>query len=263
MSKLTQRLKTHRFAMLAFSVSLLGIMAGAAVDWSGKANNSYERHTQETIPVRITSQTSAVRVVSIEREPLGSDSILAVKLQNTSEKDIKAYTIASGKSWVTTSYFLDEESFAHGAIVIKIIPLPSDSSQDLKVPISGKELSITAVYFEDGTGDGVSRYVSALADQYDGTRDQASRILSCLSGLSSTPGQEWAVAACEAEALRLPVKMEGKSSDYEGGLENTKREVLRQLKDIKEKAQAFHLTEAADRQKKITRILQRLANTSR
>ncbi|MBC8028633.1 MAG: hypothetical protein H7Z16_00850 [Pyrinomonadaceae bacterium] len=263
MSKLTQRLKTHRFATLAFSMALLGILAGAMLNWSGKANNSYERHRQETIPVRITSQTSAVRVVSIERVPLGTQSMLAVKLQNTSGKEIKAYTIASGKTWVTTSYFLDEESFAPGAIIIKHIPLPSDAPQDFNLLLNGTEFSVTAVYFADSTGDGVSRYVSALADQHDGIRDQANRILPCLRGLSSTVGQELAVAACEGEALRLPVKMDGKSSDYEGGLENAKREVLRHLKDIKEKVQAVHLTEALGRQEKITRILQRLAETSR
>lgn len=125
--------------------------------------------------------------------------------------------------------------------------------------MNGPQFTVTAAYFADGTGDGVSLYVSRIADQHAGIRDQASRILPCLRGLSSASEQR--LATCEAEALRLPVKMDGKSSDYEGGLEDARREILSQLNYIKEKTRTALLTEAVEKQAKVTRLFQGLVDT--
>jgi hypothetical protein len=165
---------------------------------------------------------------------------------------------------MTRNYFLGEESFAPGAIENQFVPLSSDTSQDLKIKFaSGNELTIAAVLFADGKGDGAPLDVSRLTEKYAGMRDQAARILPCLRGLSLSPGakHEVALAACEDEALRLPLKMDGRSSDYGSGLEDVQQGVLNQLKEIKERIRATQPNEAAAKQEKVTRILQRLAES--
>ena len=263
MAKLTQRLKTHRFAVLALSAALLGILAGVLIGWPGKARHFDSDQNGQTIEPIIKSKTLAVRVLGSERTSLGDNSIWFVKLQNTSGRDIKAYTIASGKTWVTKNYFLGEQSLASGAVENQIIPLSSGPSHDISLG-TGKEFTITAVFFADGTGDGDSRFVFMLSEKYAGMRDQANRILPCLRGLASTfgPNQESALEECEAETLRLPLKSNGRSADYEDGLESAQRELLNQLNDIKEKIRSNNLSDAANKKDKITKIFQDLARPS-
>jgi hypothetical protein len=198
MLKLTQLFKTHRFSTLAFSVALLGILAGVVFGWSGKA----QKKRQEGTSPKVTSTISAIRVVSAELTSVGSSNVLVVKLQNTSNQDIKAYTIASGKALMTSNYFLTEGSFAAGSTIDQLIPIASDANY--KVPMNGKEVTVAAVFFADGTGDGVPVHVASMADLYAGTRDQAKRILPCLLKLSLTSES---LSACEVEARNLPVKM--------------------------------------------------------
>lgn len=63
--------------------------------------------------------------------------------------------------------------------------------------------------------------------------------------------------ACEAEARDLPLKMNGKSSDDESGLEFTKDHILRRLEEIGEKTEA-NLPEASEKQEKVTKIFKEL-----
>lgn len=263
MTKLAQRLKSHRFAILAFSAVLLGILAGILIGWPGKARHFDSGQNAQTIEPVIKSRTLAVRVLGTERTSLGDNSMLSIKLQNTSGRDIKAYTIASGKAWVTRNYFLGDQLFAAGAVENQIIPLSSRGSQDIAF-VPGKEFTITAVFFADGTGDGDSVFVSRLSEKYAGMRDQAHRILPCLRGLASTfgPNQESALEECEAETLRLPLKSNGRSTDYEDGLESAQRELLEQLNDIKEKVRSNNLSDAANKKEKITKIFQDLTRPS-
>jgi hypothetical protein len=254
MFKLTQLFKTHRFSALALSVTLLGVLAGVVVGWSGKAQKQKQEIASPASPT-VTSRISAVRVVSAEPTSVGSSNVLVVKLQNTSDKDIKAYTISSGKALMTTNYFLMEESFAAGSTIDLIIPISSGA--DYKVPMNGKDVTVAAVFFADGTGDGVTPLVTSMADVYAGTRDQAKRILPCLE--KSTLTSE-SLSVCEAEARDLPVKMNGKSSDYESGLEFTKIGLLSRLDQIKENA---NLSEASEQQEKVTRIFRALTDGSK
>jgi len=253
MPKLTQLFKTRRFSALTLSVTVLGIGAGAVLGWTGKA----QKQKQEGTSPRITSRISAITVVSAELTSIGTSSVLVVKLQNTSAKDIKAYAISNGKGLMTSNYFLTEESFAAGTTIDKIIPLTSDANY--QVPMTGKDIAVAAVFFADGTGDGVSPYVSSMADVYAGTRDQAKRILPCLEKLSLTADS---LAACEAEAHDLPVKMNGRSSDYETGLEIARNNILSRLDEIKEKTGA-NFSEATAKQEKVTKIFRDLVDTSK
>lgn len=246
--------------MLAFSAALFGVLAGVVFGWPGKAKDN-SLQIPPTIEPTIVSKTSAIAVLQAELTTLGSNQLLTVKLQNVSGRDIKAFSIANGKSWMTRNYMLTDESFVAGATHNQIIPVTADGIQGLKS--NGKNFTIAAVYFADGKGDGLPVYVSRLADQWAGIRDQASRILPCLSGLSRRTPSQRSQSACESEALNLPVKADGMSSDYEGGLENAKREVLSQLKVAREEAKANRFVEAAAKEEKLTRRFQELAGSKR
>lgn len=258
MVKVAAALRAHRLATTAVVLGFVGILTGAALGWSGKFKY------RQGPDVLIVSKTVAVTVLWAEKTMLGTAPILAVKLQNTSGKAIKAFTISSGKTWVTQSYFMIEESFAPGTIVNQFIPLSSDASQDYKITFgNGREISVSAVFFADGTGDGDSHYVRMLADQRAGIRDQANRILPHLRQLSSKSvlDPDQALTTCEAEILRLPTKQDRQASgDYETGLEDAQRELLNRLNEIKEEKRTHRLPEAAAKQEKLTRVFQSLAN---
>lgn len=234
-------LRTHRFATLAFSVALLGVLAGAGLGWTRQQRRQPVRDVNAP---KIASRTPSVRIVSSNQTVLGDTSFVVVKLENTTDKDIKSYSIGSGKSWMTRNYVLTDESFAAGSTIDQMIPL---QSQDMKIALT--DFTVAAVLFADGTSDGLPVFASRLTELHKGMRDQASRILPCLQGSSSKK-----LAACESEANNLPTKLEGKSPDYADGLEHVRRKVLSELSDIKEKSRTS-FTEASEKQEKVTRIL--------
>lgn len=134
----------------------------------------------------------------------------------------------------------------------QFIPL-LDPDSDLKIPLNGPQFIVAAAYFADGSGEGLPLYVSRIADKHDGMREQARRILPCLLRLPAK------ATTCEAEAESLPTNMDGKSSDYESGLRDAKREILSQLHEIKEKTKASNFVEVVEKQEKVTRLFEELA----
>jgi hypothetical protein len=260
MNNFTRNLKTRRFAVIAVSVTVLGILFGAVVGRSGPAG-LFSRRVAQKDELRVTNKTSAIRVVGMHQRSMGKNEVLFVAVQNISDRNIKAYTIARGKAWVTKSYLLSEESFAPNAIEEQIIPLTSGafSAGD------EKEFSVTAVLFEDGNGDGDAIFLSRLSETHAGMRDQADRLLPCLERLASARefDQKPVLSACESEAVRMPVAGTGRSSDYENGLQNVQREILTQLTDIKDKVDSRNFADATSKKDKVTRIMKHLASPSR
>jgi hypothetical protein len=177
-------------------------------------------------------------------------------LQNNSGKAIKALTIRTGKTWVTKNYLLIEESFATGTVLNQTIPPFSESQVD------GREITLAAVLFADGTAEGDSHYAQMLLDQRAGMRDQARRIIKTLRALSgsSESDQEKSMESCEAEILRMPLKRDGASADYEEGLLNSQKWLLNHISEIKAQRRSNHLAEAQAKQEKLTRVFESLIN---
>ena len=134
-------LRAHQFVRIVLCVAVFGVLVGVVFGLQREARVEPSLPSREP---RIIS-TPAIRVFSAERRSLGNASVLAVKLQNTSSKDIKAYSISSGKTWMTISYFLTNDSFAAGTVIDQFIPLPPDS--DFKIPLNGKQFIVAAAYF--------------------------------------------------------------------------------------------------------------------
>src|SRR6185503_14820878 len=123
MVRIPQRLQTRRFAISLTIVLLLGLTVGSVI---GTSKLPFWAKAQDGLPL-VTSATSAIRVVALQPTTVGESRILEVSLQNVSAKTIKAYSVGSGKAWVTRSYYFSETVFAPNAIETQIIPLDSTS----------------------------------------------------------------------------------------------------------------------------------------
>lgn len=249
MLSLTQTFRTRRFVFLAFSVLAAGAIVGAVVGSTGKAPLFFKTQTSDPI---VTSRTSSVRVVGVERIT-GDMPILKVRLQNLSTKNIKTYMLSSGKSGITKDFSFTE-LFAPNAIDMEMIPLSAPNFGG-----SIKEFAITAVLFEDDTADGEGIPVFWLKERHDGLRDQGARLLSCLQRTSSSSTQlEQDLSLCESEAKRLSLK--GRSPGYEEGLQQAQQDFLLRLDEMKNKAHTNDLTEAVKQRNQTIRILQKLVH---
>lgn len=250
MTGFPQRLKTPRFAVSLIVVLLLGAVVGAVIGTSGKVPGA--ETNQEDLPL-VTSGTSAIRIVALQRTALGNSPILNVSLQNTSTKTITAYSVGSGKGWVTRSYYFSETAFLPNAIENQIIPLSSPSFK-----ASSRQFTITGVLFEDGSTDGQAIPALRLRENWLGVRDYISHLLPCLHQLPLTLAahHEAAVVQCQNEMGKWSPK--GRSSDFEDGFQNARRESSDRLSEIKNEIQAGNLSDAAKHRDKIISILETL-----
>ena len=248
MTRFPQRLRSRRFAVSLIIVLLLGVVVGTVIGTSGKVPVAISG--QEDLPL-VTSGTSAIRVVALQRTAIGKSPILNVSLQNTSSKTIKAYSVGSGKGWVTRSYYFSETAFLPNAIDSQIIPLGSPSFST-----SAREFTVTGVLFADGTTDGQAISAFRLRENWSGVRDYASHLLPCLRQLPPTLAADHkaAIVQCEAEMGRWSTK--GKSSDFEDGYQNARRESLNRLNEIKDEIKEGNFSDAAKHRDKIISILE-------
>jgi hypothetical protein len=249
MARFPQTLRTRRFAVSLTAVLLLGVIAGTVIGTSGKVPTLLS--AQDDLPL-VTSATSAIRVVALERTTIGKSAILNVSLQNISPKTIKAYSVGSGKGWVTRSYYFSETAFPSNGIETQIIPLDSASFK-----AAGREFTVTGVVFEDGSTDGQAVSVFRLRENWLGSRDYMSQLLPCLHRLPATlAGQDEAVLGdCETEAGKRSAKE--KSADYEEGFQNAQRESSNQLREVRSKIHSGDFFAAAKQRDRIVKILEK------
>jgi hypothetical protein len=248
MTRFPQHLRTRRFAVSLTVVVLLGLVVGTVIGNSGKVPVYVT--AQDDLPL-VTSATSAIRVVALQRTTIGNSPILNVSLQNISSKTIKAYSVGSGKSWVTRSYHFSETAFPPNGIETQVIPLDSISFR-----AASREFTVTGVLFDDGSTDGQTIPVFRLREHWLGLRDYASQLLPCLHQLPSTLRAEDEAALVDCETKIGKWSPRGRSSDYEDGIQNARRESLTQLREMKSKIHSGDLIDAAKRRDKIVKILE-------
>jgi hypothetical protein len=248
MAKFPQRLKTRRFAVSLTLTLLLGTLVGTVIGTSGEPPVSLT--PQDGLPL-VNSATSAIRVVGLQRTSIGKTPILNVSLQNISAKPINAYSVGSGKGWVTSSYYFSETAFAPNGIETHVIPLDSISFR-----AASREFTVTGVIFEDGSTDGQAIPAYRLREHWLGLRDYASRLLPCLHQLPSTLGaqDETGLVACETETGKWSV--DGKSSDYKNGFQHAQRESSTRLSEFRSKIHSGDFSDAAKQRGKIVKILE-------
>lgn len=248
MTTLPQGLKTRRFIVLLTIVLLLGVVVGAVIGTSGKVPILLA--AQDGLP-SVTSATSAIRITGLQRTAIGNSPILNVSLQNISPKTIMAYSLGSGKGWVTRSYYFSDTAFSPKAIEIQIIPLDTTSFS-----AASREFTVTGVLFDDGSTDGQAMSVFRLKENWVGLRDHTNHLLPCLRQLPSTltSQDESALVHCETEAAKWSSK--GRSSDYEDGFQNAQREFSNQLSEIKNRIHSGDFSGAAKQKDKVVRVFE-------
>lgn len=254
MNRPTKNSLNRRFVLILLLVIAIGVATGAVIGRSGHAPFAgVGQSAQSGLPL-VTSASSAVRVVTVDRINVGESPVLNISLQNISTKNIAAYSLGTGKRWVTSSFYFTETSFAPNAIEKQVIPLSLAGFGTLT------EFIVTGVIFDDGTTDGQAISVFRLKETRDGLRHQAQRLVPCLKQLPSTltPQHAEALSRCESDANSLSLK--GRSSDYDDGLQNAQREFLQQIGEIKNKVRSGDLPGAALQRDKVKRIFQTLSN---
>jgi hypothetical protein len=248
MTKFPLPRKHRRFAFSLTIVLLLGITAGVLVGTAGKVPDSAA--AQDGLPL-ITSASSAISVVGVQRTTIGDSPILNVSLQNISSKNISAYSVGSGKAWVTRNYFFAESAFSPNAIETQTIPL---NTKGFNTQI--REFTVTGVLFDDGATDGQAIPVFRLREIHAGLRDHARLLMPCLQRTTATLTAQHAVElnTCESEAIKQSAN--GRSSDYQDGFQHAQREFLWQAAEIKSKVNSGDLFGAAKQRDKLIRTLE-------
>ena len=241
MTKFPLPRKHRRFAFSLTIVLLLGITAGVLVGTAGKVPDSAA--AQDGLPL-ITSASSAIRVVGVQRTTIGDNPILNVSLQNISSKNISAYSVGSGKAWITRNYFFAESAFSPNAIETQTIPL---NTKGFNTQL--REFTVTGVLFDDGSTDGQAIPVFRLREIRSGLRDHARLLVPCLR---RTHAEE--LNACETEATKQSAN--GRSSDYQDGFQHAQREIASQIGEVKTKLNAGDFSGAAKQRDKLIKTFE-------
>lgn len=218
MSKHLASLRRHR--LVAIGIVLTCLIFLVASVWASTRMWATPAGTTQEIKPLVINKTNSLRVVSMEKTK-GQFPDLKVTLFNSSNKIIYAYILSVGDMGIMTYSRLNQESFAAGQTKIDKIPFGNFEAAAAEDPSRAGELVVSAVYFDDHTGEGEARHLEMIKDNYAGIKDQLKLLLPLLhSALSSAKSDlENALLTLESEASRLPtergnVKL---SADYRGG----------------------------------------------
>jgi hypothetical protein len=188
----------------------IGVSKGSV---SKKQNNF---PIQSRIPNLIIVETS-----------INDDKVL-VTLRNNSSKTITAYS-ASSDGPIYRNELLDTSD----------VILPGATFTDGFGPPHSKHkgIFILAVVYEDGTTDGVPKYINQILDARAGKQAQLQRILPILEdGLITTKNvtlkEKWRTNTLKIQ--NLPNSEEGKSFEYNAALQNEKNLALMKIKEFEQ-----------------------------
>jgi hypothetical protein len=190
----------------------------------------------QEIKPRVINKTNGLRVVSIEKTN-GQFPVLKVTLSNNSTKIISAYILSVGDLHIMTYSGLNKESFAPGDTKIEKIPFGNFETAAAENPTRAGELIVSAVYFDDHTGEGETRQLKMIKDNYLGIKEQLKLLLPLLhSALSSAKSDmENALSTLESEASRLPTERENVklSADYRDGRAWVQESLSMEIQNLK------------------------------
>lgn len=257
MRKLTTIIRAHRFVCLLLIVTLFGILSGAGFAISRRAKrHSSQRPTHASVVPIINNKTQTIQVVEAERVTYGNIPVLRVKVNNNANKDIKVLTIECGNAEIIDNRILGDVPITAGSSTTETIPL-TDEQSNAAVPT----ITIKAVLFSDGTGDGDDATVQSLSDEWAGARDQAKHVLNQLLDLSKTSDPDVALSKLRSDVAALPTTTAGaRSHHYEQGLKTAKERVLAVLKEmdgLRQSNSGPYADRALDR---LIKVYQSLAN---
>lgn len=175
---------------------------------------------------RVRNSTRSFKIVAVERSDNG-DYRLSLKNENT--KTITAFRVflPSSKRSIREDFQATGEPIAPGAIEVLHIPSESLASAGDDLSSNQANVLITAVVFDDKTGDGKAEVLAEIGAERFGEKRQLTRAASQLrkmlgagdtqliASLDSLRSENWA-ASVEAEAASLLLDFRSESFDYAG-----------------------------------------------
>lgn len=159
--------------------TLAALSAGLLVltGWSARVGGS-----QGAEP-KAESKTAAFRVDNLVR----SESGYLLSLQNASGKPINGYSIAVGaKSKLVVDLTIGDRIISAGEALTVTIPASNLQSQGTTAP----PITVLAVLYEDGTGDGDPQAIAETRHRRIGVKNQLERMLPLLQAALAQPDRD-------------------------------------------------------------------------
>jgi hypothetical protein len=177
--------------------------------------------------IQVQSRVSNVTVVNSTVK----NEWVYMTLRNDSQKTITAIIVGANGATISTEYLNTPEVIPSGETFVTDFDLPDKTT---------KVVYLLAAAFDDGTGEGVPKYVKKIQDTRAGKQAQLERILpifqDSLAAQSSIPEEQWQKNVLKLQ--NLPESEEGKSFDYNAALKDAKNLALMQAgeyEQVKEK----------------------------
>jgi hypothetical protein len=219
----------------------------ATVVWASARKNNLKSTSQST-EVRVSNNTSALRVVSSGQVDHGRGSAFEVTVLNQSEKIVLAYTLSFGENTLT-SFGL---SLAPGDSNTERIPLANLNS--LPADSSVRNIRLSAVYLLDGSTEGEDTDVGRLKNRMLGMNEQAASALATLlrASLSSDFDPDRLAQMVEEDISSTLLTQENADipSERLAGRAFIKEKVLREMKELRKDKNAS----ASDLQERVKNL---------
>ena len=233
-------MRYRNIRLYCFSVVLLFLGIVLASRSSGKNERAQTNQQEGRIKpieriedLRITNHTSSFNVVDIKKL---SDSIFEITFQNNYSKRITGFEVSVGGMRVQTELTLggDEGQFIS----------PGGSYQEAYSAQQGLDrhgVQILAVVFDDGSGDGDTKYIKEITDYRFGMQVERQRVLALLEEVLKATDEHIPQALEELESnLSFGIASTSQNSTLDNvglGTRNERRRTLEEISMLKKNHQ--------------------------
>ncbi len=226
------------YLCILFAVSCL-VFISMSVASRPKRNQDFD--------IRVINKTKSLQVKSAQKSTKLSIPTLEITLSNASSQNIMAYTIMLGDVGLATDYAFSEKLLAPGETEVKDIPMAGLEANAAKNRSLIIDVVISAVYFEDHTSEGDSKYVNMIKDKYVGIKSQTQYVLSILRKAldSPLPNTEQRLVEIESQASQLKTEDENisLSLDTRSGLRLVKENLNKKIRTLRSRENMTSLSD--------------------
>lgn len=192
----------------------------------------------QDVSVSVTNETKSFQVVNFDKdlEYVKGAEFLRVSLRNDYDKAIVSYVISTGKnSSVQVDFMYSEgaDNIAPGEV--------TEWRNGLNPAMLAEGVTIQAVVFDDGTGDGDPVKIKEVTDQWAGGYSQISRILSILDSALKSPDASASGVLYELETQVASLSIEPDDTLHPGsksGLHTQRETTVARLKELRDGVEA-------------------------
>ncbi|HLL71082.1 MAG TPA: hypothetical protein VK363_06590 [Pyrinomonadaceae bacterium] len=218
--------------MTKYVVSLLlGIVATIALVFNpaGRANvNTAQASVLRQTP-QVENKTQSLKFVSLTQ----SEDSYILKLRNASNKDVNGYSLGGNpNSTITTDFTIGSKVVVPDEVIE--VPLPISNFVNSSAVSTPPTVAILAVFFTDGTAEGVPSALAETKARRLGVKIQIQRVRQLVKDFlaSKDVNTPEALNNLKARIASLPEEPEAHMSPRVGsGLRSAKEDVLREIEE--------------------------------